>query len=115
MGYCTEYTLNIESNLSEIGSNKISEIESEIEDLDVFDPCGNAKWGWSCYGKWYSHTEDMCLISKKFPEVLFALNGCGDDHGDIWNEYYLGGKYQYCPAIITLEEFDPSKLRECVI
>ena len=62
--------------------------------------------------KWYDHEENMCELSKLFPNVLFTLEGNGEDRDDIWREYYYNGKFQYAPAVITFDDFDENKLKE---
>lgn len=52
----------------------------------------------------------MCLLSKRFPELLFCLHGEGESGDDLWDAYFFEGKCQHCPAVITYEDFDPSKL-----
>lgn len=60
--------------------------------------------------KWYDNENDMLLLSKEFPDVLFKLHGEGEDNEDIWNKYFMNGKMQYCPAKIVYEPFDKNKL-----
>lgn len=38
--------------------------------------------------KWYDHVEDMIKLSKVFPEILFILDGQGEEIGEsfIWME-----------------------------
>ena len=62
--------------------------------------------------KWYDHEEDMCELSKLFPNILFTLEGFGEEQGDIWREYFYNGKFQYAPATIIFDEFDENKLKE---
>lgn len=50
--------------------------------------------------KWYDHDEDMLELSKKWPGVVFILDGDGEDTGDIWRSFYNNGKtYQWRPKI----------------
>ena len=60
--------------------------------------------------KWYDNEEDMRLLSKEFPDILFKLHGEGEDIGDIWNKYFMNGKMQYCPIKMMYEPFDKNKL-----
>lgn len=61
---------------------------------------------------WYmsEHDEPMRKLSAEFPFVLFTLEGRGQDSGDIWKKYYLGGRVHYAKAKIVIEDFDPAKL-----
>lgn len=60
--------------------------------------------------KWYYHDEEMLELSKQFPETVFYLYGVGEENGDLWYKYYKNGKSQFCPATITYESYDESKL-----
>lgn len=60
--------------------------------------------------KWYEHNEEMIELSKQFPETVFCLYGNGEENGDTWYQYYKNGKSQYCPAKISYDEYDESKL-----
>ena len=60
--------------------------------------------------KWYDNEDDMLLLSKEFPDVLFKLHGEGEDKEDIWDKYFMNGKMQYCPAEIIYPLFDRAKL-----
>jgi hypothetical protein len=83
-----------------------NEIEREIVELSgyssLFD--GNTH-------KWYDHAEHMTAISKKYPDLLFTLNGAGEETGDFWRDYYKGGKRQHEEGKIAYGEFDPAKLK----
>ena len=59
---------------------------------------------------WYDHQDDMRTISRKFPEILFTLNGEGEEQGDIWKAWFLGGRMQYEEATFQIGEFNPEKL-----
>ena len=61
--------------------------------------------------KWYYSDEEMIELSKQFPETVFYLYGVGEESGDLWYAYYKNGKSQFCPATITYEQYDESKLR----
>lgn len=58
--------------------------------------------------KWYEYENDMLTVSKAVPDVLFCLWGSGDSAEDLWTQYFLNGKSQYCRAEIP--PFDPAKL-----
>ena len=61
--------------------------------------------------KWYKHEHDMRELSSKFPSILFTLHGEGEEPGDIWNKYFLGGQMQVAKGVITFEKLDPAKLK----
>lgn len=60
--------------------------------------------------KWYDHEKEMIELSKKFPDVLFKLHGVGEESEDIWDEYFMNGKSQYCRAEFIIPPFDRNKL-----
>lgn len=82
-------------------------IQQYMEERDNFSYCiiGGEQ------GKWYSHKDDMRALSAKFPAYLFTLHGEGEEGGDLWNEYYLGGKVQVAKAVIAYPPFDESQLK----
>ena len=108
MGYYTSYSLRFypERKNDLIGKDKRDAILRELRKMNVFgdEECTYA------YGKWYDHDEDMCLISSKFPGIVFELNGHGDDSDDIWVSYYFNGGGQFAPAQIQFDEFCRNKL-----
>ena len=62
------------------------------------------------YGRWFGQQVDMRLISTAFPNTLFTLTAAGEDHPDLWIEYYLGGRLQYEDGVIVYPPFDKDKL-----
>ena len=60
--------------------------------------------------KWYNHDADMLHISRLWPDVVFRLEGNGEEKWDWWVKYYKNGKIQTCRAKITFDEFDEQKL-----
>ena len=60
--------------------------------------------------KWYDNEKEMLELSKEFPDILFKLHGVGEESEDIWNEYFMSGKSQYCKAEFVIPPFDRDKL-----
>jgi hypothetical protein len=61
--------------------------------------------------KWYHYPEHMKTISRRHPALLFTLSGVGEEHGDFWREYHLGGKSQKAAGAITYADYDPEQLK----
>jgi hypothetical protein len=41
--------------------------------------------------KWYDHEEDMAALSKEFPNILFVLDGVGEEFPDAWRKWFYNG------------------------
>ena len=52
--------------------------------------------------KWYSWESDLTRTSIEFPEVLFTLDGFGEDRGDIWRAWAKNGKVETTIATIVI-------------
>ena len=119
MGYYTDYDLQVypySVERKEIIGVKLPDgiktsIAEEVDKMRIMDD-GNVDDGYFCNAKWYNYGRDMCLLSLKFPTVLFELHGSGEDPEDIWFAYFHAGKMQYCPGQIAYDEFDCSKLKK---
>jgi hypothetical protein len=104
MGYYTDHNLEIIT-----GEHWLISEFREFSDDANFAIDDDGGYYESC--KWYDHEKDLREFSKKYPEAIFKLSGEGEDTRDLWVEYYKNGKMQICPAIITFDEFDESKLK----
>ncbi|MGB3634855.1 MAG: hypothetical protein WA982_12500 [Rubrobacteraceae bacterium] len=114
MGYMTIYTLTVGDEGQEISDSHREEIlawlehdenfSSELEDFH--------ESGMNGCTKWYEHDQNMLRLSRKFPKVLFVLWGEGEEPGDLWKSYYLGGRVQEAPARVEYASFDPDELME---
>jgi len=119
MGYYTDYDLGayyykkdpccsqvITGNLH---GDLLKAVRDEIEQMNVFEDNYNGT-RWYVNAKWYEYDSDMCLLSSKFPDVMFELSGNGEDTEDMWIAYFYQGKMQHCPAIITYDDMDLKKM-----
>lgn len=108
MGYYTKFDLKVEPSDLLDNKNKLKEFKENFNKV-----CSGNEYDFVFYDecKWYTHEEDMLKISKLYSEHLFMLTGEGEDHSDIWRQYFFNGKSQLCRSIITFEDFDESKLR----
>ena len=106
MGYCTAFTLMIDT-----GQKKISEILTEIDPdlrdrLDGIDDDGSSADSVT----WYNHEQDIRELSLAYPDYVFTLYGDGDDSEDMWYKHFKNGKMQACYAKITYDDYDENKL-----
>jgi hypothetical protein len=103
MGYNTSYTLSIKNGSNDL----IDELREAYDDAD---------YAINSYGdreercKWYDHEKHIKSFSIIHPDVLFVLEGDGEESRDIWVKYFQNGKMQSCKAKITFDEFNPEKL-----
>ena len=110
MSYRTYYHFNIKENPIE---DKFS--ESDLID-DFRKAYEDAKYAFNEEGipdqdcSWYDHEKDVKEFSKKYPDIVFELNGVGEETFDIWNKYFQNGKMQFCPANVTFDLYDQNKL-----
>lgn len=113
MGYYTSYTLSWDCGNSKTTWDEVSkEIKSRQNEGQILfhGEDGGGDNAEPC--KWYEHEKDVAEFSKLYPDVLFELDGAGEDKGDIWRKYFLNGKVQVCEAKITYPKFNKSKLEE---
>ena len=88
MGYYTQFTLTVDSMGKEI-DDYLQSLDNEDYNLKALEPYNEDSWGMN--SKWYSDTEDMCKLSAVFPDVLFTLDGSGEEVGDIWRKWFKNG------------------------
>jgi len=112
MGYYTCHNLTIENNKSDKSIEEIKKLTVEIlRELNLIDYVLEEDLSCSDSAKWYEHEEDMRKISEQIKDVLFLLEGEGEESGDVWKEYYLNGKMQRCQAELVFPEFNEDKLK----
>jgi hypothetical protein len=93
MGYYTNFELEIiDVDYSDIDSGKIrQEIQDEFK-ISFGDTI-----------KWYNYNEDMKCFSKKYPELIFVIDGNGEEFDDVWKHYFMNGDDQYTRAKFVFE------------
>lgn len=109
MGYYTQYGLTMEQVKGAPPFDKEA-LDAEIRRMNVFGDDGSVDYGFYAYDKWYEHEQDMLLLSARFPNALFTLEGDGEDSDDRWQDYYLGGRVMHGGIEIIYNAFDPAKL-----
>lgn len=86
MGYYTQYTLSWNKN----AGPSYDELE-KLTDENWYVARSGALYTQEPT-KWYDWENDMLLLSLRYPETLFKLDGEGEESGDIWRAFYKGGK-----------------------
>lgn len=103
MSYYTSYNLTV-VNKNSFTENQLREISSELarrldEDDDFpFRQNIDDPFEWIEYDtrKWYDHEEDMMRLSREYPDMIFLLEGWGEEPDDVWRKYFKGGKMKIC-------------------
>ena len=82
MGYRTYHTLTV---IPDIHGN-------HAENIGVLSKYGNDVWDDEV--KWYDCEADMREYSKKYPDLLFIIDGRGEESDDVWRHWYRNGAVQ---------------------
>lgn len=112
MGYKTRYSLSVYAKEATL---KPAEMDTVIEKLRAQDE--DARYALYNNGdsqtecKWYAHEKAMRAISKAYPDVVFELEGIGEEQPDMWRKYFYRGLMQDVKAVITYESFNPDLLK----
>lgn len=102
MGYQTDFELSFD--------HAAEELTPEI--LSFLRKVTGYQWE-DCYlfaATWYDHDDDMLALSLAYPDILFTLEGNGEDNGDLWITYYKNGKMQECAAEVVYPPYDETKM-----
>ena len=84
MGYYTDYSLE------SVHEDFI--IPDNVSNKDLMEDFFNNRHDTEL--KWYSHIDDMLLMSVANPDVVFHTSGVGEQQGDVWEAMFLNGKYK---------------------
>jgi hypothetical protein len=71
-----------------------------VADQKHYEPISEALYKESGYDdclfessyKWYDQDDNCKQVSSQFPNILFAIEGEGEEQGDIWRRTYFGGE-----------------------
>ena len=114
MGYYTHYNLQVMHFDHE--TKRVSLVESDDTNIEVISHLrktfDNAAYAIDKNGdssektKWYDHGKHLKEFSALYPDLLFVLDGNGEDADDLWVKYFLNGKMQVAMAKIVFEDFN---------
>ncbi len=96
------------SNQVVTGVEELKEISDYFEDEDHY-PMTELEWSewnscWTMYQKWYEVDEDMKRVSKRFPLVVFQVEGLPDGDDGKWRSYYYNGQQVDAECTVTYTE-----------
>ena len=89
MGYYTLYSIHLIEGKQELFNSLLEEIVEKTgnSSLDGNHFCEEMKW--------YDWESDCYELSKKYPSLLFMVEGDGEDADDFWRCYFQNGKSVY--------------------
>lgn len=103
MGYYTWYTLEILKDPDDQEEQFWEELDKTTGFAKDFKRYGGSE------AKWYDWEKDMIEISKKFPKMMFSLEGNGEEALDIWCDHFCNGQCNYREIQTYWEEFNPEE------
>ena len=62
----------------------------EREEYERNGPVNFERWTEEAM-KWYDHEADMITLSKEYPNILFVLDGVGEEFPDAWRKWFYNG------------------------
>lgn len=106
MGYETSFRIDVGN--THIDPDKILQA---LERQSGYDGWFDFTAGvFSIDAKWYDYDIHMKEVSVVFEDLVFQVDGDGEESGDTWRKYYKSGKVMDATPDIIYKEFDESKL-----
>lgn len=114
MGYYTNINMTISPEPNQEDELKImrmiASFVDEVPEERISD--NHAFWCLCDAVKWYDRIDDMIVVSRRFPEYTFVLDGEGEDSDDIWREFYHNGEWEGIEAQIMFPKPRNPKFQE---
>ena len=115
MGYLTHFKLTWEAPISPEITDELERAKARAErDFQIVAVLEKTEWWPSIEDgearKWYSRHSDIREVAMQFPDVVFTLQGQGEEPTDMWRTYFQADFCYTAKAVITYPEFDPDKL-----
>lgn len=103
MSYSTKYKLQTVGTVLDETDPLVAVLGEKPRKLPNFErkvtDHGGNPFEESC--SWYEHEEHMKNLSTRYPNVLFILDGTGEEEGDIWRKYFRAGEMFRADAVIS--------------
>lgn len=97
MGYYTTFGIShIEGDFEEY-EKMLAELADSTGYSDITEE--------TLYAKWYDCKEDCLAISKKYPDILFQVDGEGEDSTDFWSCRFKNGIFDYVAGKVQIPKF----------
>lgn len=115
MGYYTHHTLHIAKDDADEDFVQGLGLDRGYAHLEICEPAidGCVSFQQEEQSKWYEHTEELLVVSRAHPDILFVLDGDGEEQGDIWREFFLNGRtYRWELGEVTRPPFNADHLRQ---
>jgi len=93
MGYYTYHQLTTsDADEVDVHGDKLHRQDMHKGEIGALTGYGPNLWQDSA--KWYDCDEDMCHYSQRYPDVVFTLDGDGEEPGDILTKWFKNGRMQ---------------------
>ena len=112
MSYVGDFTLSADigdQSTFELVDKAVAAMNSYM-DFDSYED-NHAVWR-DINDTWRAHEEDLLVLSKQFPQILFVLECQGEIASDLWRQFFQGGKMQFCPAYSTFWPYISDRMKE---
>ena len=97
MGYYTSFSIShIEGDFEEY-----KKMLAELADSTGFPKITEE----TLYAKWYDCEKDCLAISKKYPDILFQVDGDGEESLDYWSARFKNGVVDFVERYIARPDF----------
>lgn len=107
MGYYTKFTVNKPNQWSLELKDSLIEISDEFWDRDTVDEFIDGELREL---KWYNFKSDLSTLSEKFPDILFEIQGFGEDVAE-WKAWFKNGRSFTSDGRVVFNEYDETKLK----
>ena len=77
--------------------------KTDREDFEKYGPVSFDTWTGDEM-KWYDHEDDMIALSKNHPNVIFIVEGVGEEFPDAWRMWVHNGIMEKSYAVIKYPE-----------